>query len=456
MTEKFDLVVIGGGPGGYPAAIRASQLRASVALVEFDKLGGECTNYGCVPTKALALSALTLRRLGEIKNVKDIEVFVESLERARKVAEDVSSGVNTLLKGYNVEVFKERASFDKEGNVVLGDGTKIVGKRYIVATGTDPSSLPGVVFDGEYIHNNRTLLNLRKKPSSIIIVGGGYVGVEFAYIMSSLGVEVTIVEMLDRLLYMLDKDLSRYALRTLRRSGVKVKLRTPVKEIERRGAEVIVKAGEEELSADLVLIAVGRRPRPPNGLEYMNVEVDRKGYIVVDEHLRSSNPNVYATGDISGPPLLAHKAMVQAEIAAENALGASRSFKDVPVPQVTFTEPEIASVGMTLDEARAKGLDAEEAKFPTGGLARSRIEDVIDGFVKIVYERTSKRILGIHIAGPSASELIAEASLAVKLKLRLEDLAETIHPHPTASEELREAALYALKKPTHYILKFRR
>ncbi len=456
MTEKFDLVVIGGGPGGYPAAIRASQLGVSVALIEYDKLGGECTNYGCVPTKTLTLLASTLRRLREIKEIKEIDVFIESFKKAAKIAKDVSSGVSTLLKGYGVEIFKEKASFNKEGNVVLDDGTEIIGKKYIIATGTDPSSLPGVGFDGELIHSNRTLLNLRKKPSNIIIVGGGYVGVEIAYIMSSLGVDVTIVEMLDRLLYSLDKDLSRYALRVLRRSGVKVKLRTPVKEIEKSNSEVVIKAGNEKLSADFVLIAIGRKPRIPEGLKYLEVSSNNKGYIIVNEHLMTSNPSVYATGDISGPPLLAHKAMIQAEIAAENALGGSEKFGNIPIPQVIFTEPEIASVGMTLNEARAKGFDSEETKFPTGGLARSRIENIIDGFIKIVYEKTSKRILGIHMAGPFATELIAEASLAVKLKIKLEELAEVIHPHPTASEELREAALYSLKKPIHYILKFKK
>ncbi len=457
MNEKYDIVIVGGGPGGYPAAIRASQLGASVALVEMDKLGGECTNYGCVPTKALVKLSTVLNLFRKVNSASDFERFFSAaFDEARRTADEVSNGVSTLLRGYNVEVYRGEASFTKDGNVILNNGSRLSAKNYIIATGTDPQPLSNIKFDGEKIHNNRTILQLKKKPSSLIIVGGGYVGVEMAYVFSSLGVEVTLIEALDRLLFYLDKDLSRYALRVLRRQGVKVRLKSPVKEVKVKNREVIVGIGNESLSADMALIAVGRRPKVPVGLEYLNVKKNEKGYIIVDGTLRSSNPKVYATGDISGPPLLAHKAMLQAEIAAENIMGIKSEFKDIPIPQVTFTEPEIASVGMTLEEALAKGIEASESKFPTGGLAKSRIEGVIDGFVKIVYESNSKRILGIHMAGPMSSELIAEATAMVKLGIKLNDLIDIVHPHPTASEALREAALFALKRPTHYILKLRR
>jgi dihydrolipoamide dehydrogenase len=452
LLEKFDVVVIGGGPGGYPAAIRASQLGANVAIIEADRLGGECTNYGCVPTKSLVFSATLIRRFNEIKKL-DVEVFEEILNKAKKVAEEVSLGIKTLLKGYDVEIYKSLASFDKEGKVVLKSGDVLKAEKYIIATGTDPQPLKGVEFDGEVIHNNRTILNLKERPSSIVVIGGGYVGVEISYIMASLGVEVTLIEALDRLLYYLDKDLSRYALRILRRSGVKVILRSPVKKVEKINNEVVVDLGEKKVVAEKALIAVGRTPRIPQGLKYLNVETDARGYIKVDQTLRTSNPKVYAVGDISGPPLLAHKAMFQGEVAAENALGKKRVYDDILVPQVIFTEPEMASVGLTFEEALKRGLNAGEIKFYTGGLARSRIEGVTDGFVKIVYDRETKRVLGVHMAGPLVSELIGEATLIVKLRVKLDEISEILHPHPTASEVFREAALYALRRPIHYIIK---
>jgi dihydrolipoamide dehydrogenase len=379
------------------------------------------------------------------------------MDWVRSVVDSISSGVGALLKSYNVEVIEAKASIDRDLTVVA-DGRRIRAGAVVVATGTEPVDIPALKVDGEIVHNNRTILGLRNPPSRVVVVGGGYVGLEYANILLRLGAEVTIVEVMDRLLPGMDPDLSRVIERALRRRGARVLKKTTVKEYVRVGEGVarVRLSGGVELEADTILVSVGRRPCTTGlGLERLNVRLDDRGYVVVDESMRTSNPRILASGDVTGPPLLAHKAFAQAVVAAETARGLKARYDYRAVPSVVFTEPEIVSVGYTLEEARSRGYDAVEFKYPVGGLARARIEGASEGLVKIVYDRRSGTILGIHMAAPGASEVAGEASLIIETGLTLEDLALTMHPHPTISEALREAAEAALGRPIHYVTKRR-
>jgi len=462
LAEKFDLVVIGGGPGGYPAAVRASQLGLNVALVEAAGLGGECTNYGCIPTKALLHPTHALWLLRQTGVARDVDVDFERLmEFARSMASRVSGGVETLLKGYGVEVVRGRARVAGRGVVEVEGYGELGYSKLVVAVGTEPSRLPGMEPDGQVVHDNRSILGLRRKPGRMLIVGGGYIGVEFATVMARLGVEVHLVEVMDRLLPGMDRDFSRVVERHLRRLGAKIYTSSRVEALERREgyarASIAAPKGRVEVEADTVLVAVGRRPSTRGlGLERLGVELDDKGYIRVTSGMETSAPGVYASGDVTGPPLLAHKAFAQAVVAAERAAGdRSSAYDPKAVPAVVYTEPELASAGMTLEEARRAGFDAVEQRYPLGAMARVSIEGCSGCFVKVVYERGSGALLGVHMAAPNASEVIAEAALAIELGATLEDLALTIHPHPSASEALREAAEMALERPIHYILRRR-
>jgi len=457
VAEKYDLVVLGGGPGGYPAAVRAAQLGLNVALVEADKLGGECTNYGCIPTKALirAAEALHAASLPFIRGGVSAD-FGELMEWVKGFSSRISGGVEFLLKGYGVQVYRGHGSIHAPG-VLSVDGEMVRFEKLIVATGTSPAEIPGLEPDGEIVHDNRSILGLKRKPSRMLIVGGGYIGVEYAAAMAKLGVEVHIVELLDRLLPGMDRDFGRIVERHLKKLGVKVYTRTRVEGLERREAYAVARlSGNKSVEADTVLVAVGRRPNTSGiGLEKLGVILDDKGYVKVNERMEARGaPGVYAAGDVTGPPLLAHKAFLQAVVAAESASGdRSAAYDPRGVPSVVFTDPEIASVGLTLEEARRLGLKAAERRLPLGGLARASLEGCGDCFAKIVYDEDSKALLGFHIAAPNASEIIAAAALAIEMGATLEDVALTIHPHPTVSEALKEAAELALGRPIHFLLK---
>ena len=458
--DKYDLIIIGGGPGGYPAAIRASQLGLRVALIEADKLGGECTNYGCIPTKAMIKGSDLLwmtSKLSFLKGSVSID-YSEYMEWVGSIVSRVSSGVSTLLKKYDVEVYEGRGHLESSTKVVLDDGRPLWGDKIIIATGTDPLDLPVLRVDGDVVHNNRTILGLMKKPSSIAIVGGGYIGVEYADVMAKLGVEVTVIEMMPRLLPGMDQDLARVVERRLKALGVKVYTDTMVKDSKvSDGYAVLNLTGNRQVEAEKVLVAVGRKPRTVDvGLENAGVRVDNKGYIKVDRGMQTSNPRIYASGDVAGPPLLAHKAFMQATVAAENAAGLDSIYEPRAVPSVVYTTPELASIGLTLEEAKKEGFNAKSTKFPIGGLPRALIDDAIDGFVKVVFDDDSKTLLGVHVAAPHASELASEIALALEFGATLEDVSLTIHPHPTISEAIKEAAELALEKPIHYVLRRRK
>lgn len=433
--ELYDLIVIGGGPAGYPAAIRASQLGLRVALIEKNKLGGECTNYGCIPTKAL------------IKSSYENKDFKNAIEEAINASEKVRDGISFLLKSNKVDVFYSEADIEENNEMFIEKNNNIKSKKLIVATGTEPIDLPNLKVDGELIHNNRTILNLKEKPSNLLIIGAGYVGVEFANAFSKLGTQVTLIEAMPRILPGLDQDISRLAERSLKNKGIKIYKNTTINEIkEKRENYIKISINNEVMEFDSVLISIGRKPVLPN----IKVEKDERSFIKTDKYLRTSNPNIFAAGDITGNPMLAHKAFVQGVVAAEGIVNKLKEVDYNIIPSVVFSKPEIFSVGYTLNQANSLGLNAKETKLPLGGLARSVIEKEEIGLIKIVYD-SSNRILGIHAIADYASEIALSATLAVKLKASLEDLSLSMPPHPTMSEALKEVAELALNRPIHYI-----
>ncbi|AFZ70960.1 dihydrolipoamide dehydrogenase [Caldisphaera lagunensis DSM 15908] len=432
--ELYDLIVIGGGPAGYPAAIRASQLGLRVALIEKNKLGGECTNYGCIPTKAL------------IKSSYENKDFKDAIEEAISASDKVREGISFLLKNNKVDVFYNEAKIEENNEMFIEENNNIKSKKLIIATGTEPIDLPNLKVDGKLIHNNRTILNLKEKPSSLLIIGAGYVGVEFANAFSKLDSKVTLIEAMPRILPNLDPDISRLAERSLRNKGIKIYKNTTIKEVkEIRENYIKININNEDMEFDSVLISIGRKPVLPN----IKVERDEKSFIKTDKYLRTSNPNVFAAGDITGNPMLAHKAFVQGVVAAEGILNMLKEIDYNIIPSVVFSNPEIFSVGYTLNQANSLGLNARETKLPLGGLARSVIEKEEIGLIKIVYD-SSNRIIGVHAIADHASEIALSATLAVKLKASLEDLSFSMPPHPTMSEALKEVAELALNRPIHY------
>ena len=457
--KKYDVVVIGGGPGGYPAAIRAAQLGLSVAIVEMNRFGGECTNFGCIPTKSMIkpVEAMWYVRNKDFFSGEVSLDFQKYMEWVKGIVGRLSNGVRDLLKGNGVDMFEGRGRLLDRYSVSV-DGSEVLQARSIIlATGTSPSSIPGVEVDGEVIHNNRTIMGLKRKPSSILIIGGGYIGVEFASMMSKIGVEVYLVEIMDRLLPGMDSDFSRFIERKLRSYGVKVFKGTKVDEVKKleNGVRASLSNGSS-IDSEIVLVAVGRKPNTSDlGLEAAGVETDPRGFIRVDERCRTNIPNIYAAGDVTGGAMLAHRAFMQGVIAAENAAGLNSVFDARGIPAVVFTDPELAYVGVNKEEASDMGIDADSVRIPLGGVARAIIDDSADGFIKVTFDRESKAVLGVHVAAHNASEIISEATLAIEMGATLEDLALTIHPHPTISESIKEVADVALGKPLHYLIRKR-
>ncbi len=300
-------------------------------------------------------------------------------------------------------------------------------------------------------------MGLKRKPSSILIIGGGYIGVEFASMMSKIGVEVYLVEIMDRLLPGMDSDFSRFIERKLRSYGVKVFKGTKVDEVKKleNGVRASLSNGSS-IDSEIVLVAVGRKPNTSDlGLEAAGVETDPRGFIRVDGRCRTNIPNIYAVGDVTGGAMLAHRAFMQGVVAAENAAGLNSVFDARGIPAVVFTDPELAYVGVNKEEASGMGIDADSVRIPLGGVARAIIDDSADGFIKVTFDRESKAVLGVHVAAHNASEIISEATLAIEMGATLEDLALTIHPHPTISESIKEVADVALGKPLHYLIRKR-
>jgi dihydrolipoamide dehydrogenase len=455
---EYDIVIIGGGPGGYVAAIRAAQLGARVALVEKERIGGTCLNHGCIPTKALVSSVetyLVAKKAAQygvdIGGHIDVN-FAQMMARKDKVVDTLVTSVIELVKAHKINVYKGLGTILKPGLVQVkmdGGGSEssirqLATKKIIIATGSVPARLPIPGLDLPGVLTSRELLALEELPQSLAIVGGGVIGVEFASIFNALGTKVTVVEMLPHLLPPVDRKLARRFQRILSAQGVEVKLKAPVQEIGLENGRLRVKfasaKGEGAIVAEKVLVAVGRWPYTEGlGLDELGIKMDGRR-ILVNEFMETSLPGIYAVGDVLGTYMLAHVASYEGEIAVENALGHHRAADYRAVPYCVFTMPELAGVGLGEREAKEQSLDYQVARFPFAASGRALALGETEGQVKMVCEKGSGRVLGLHIMGPRASDLIAEGALAIQLGATAEDVAQTIHAHPTLPEAVMEAA----------------
>ncbi len=456
-NEQFDVTVIGSGPGGYVAAIRAAQLGLKAAIVEKDKrLGGTCTLRGCIPTKQLLMSAHVYEQMQHAADfgvqASGIQLaFADVQKRKEKVVMKNSKGIEFLMKKNSITRFNGTGRLALPGKVeVTGeDGKKqsIVTKNIIIASGSVVRPIPGFETDGERVVNSDHILELKEVPKSLIVMGAGAVGVEFASVYSRFGAETTIVELLPRLAPLEDEEVSKELERSFRKRGIKSQVDTKLDKMEKTGKGVVVsgktsKGEVVKLEAEMLLVAVGRMAYTEGlGLEGTKIKVER-GFIQVDEYQQTGEKGVYAIGDVVPTPLLAHLASKEGIVAVEHMAGQ----KDVRpinlrlVPNCTYCDPEVASVGLTEAKAREQGYDVQVGKFPFLASGKARILGEEEGFVKVVSEKKYDEILGVHIIGPHATELIAECCVAMQLESTAEELGRTMHAHPTVSEAVMEAA----------------
>src|SRR5436305_5829823 len=456
MPSSFDVLVIGGGPGGYVAALRAAQLGASTAIVEKDRMGGTCLVRGCIPTKALLQSAelYSLARAGEPFGLVTGNLgfdWMAAQKRKTSVVDQLVKGVEGLLKAGGVTPFKGAARLAGGGKVAIGDETVDV-KDVVIATGSAVSRIP--LKGAELTIDSDRILELKEIPKRLAVIGGGVVGMEFAAMFAALGSKVTVLEMLPQVLPMVDADLVRTYLKHLDGLGAVVHTEARVSEVAKNGGALQVRfsAGGEggAVDADQVLLAVGRSPYTEGlGAEEAGVKLER-GRVVVDQHLRTTAGGVWAIGDVIGGIMLAHVASYEGVCAVESIAGHSDRTPDYhAVPNCIYTEPEIAHVGLGEKDAREKGLDVRVGRFPFAASGRALTLGQSEGFVKVIADSRSGKLLGAHIIGPRATDLIAQATLAIQNGLTLEQLDPTIHAHPTLPESLLESALAAQGRAIH-------
>jgi dihydrolipoamide dehydrogenase len=469
MAQNFDTVVIGAGPGGYVAAIRCAQLGQKTAIIEREFLGGVCLNVGCIPSKAMISAAHFYHKAQHDAatmgmTFKELSLdYKQLLKWKTSVTEKMSGGVKQLLSGNSVTILMGEAEFksSKEIQLKSSKGTEsITAKNFILATGSRPIEIPGFKFDEKDIMSSTGALALDHAPKKVVVIGGGYIGLEISGYLAKFGSEVTVVEASSALLNgVVDPECAQVVSRKLQKSGVKVLLNAKAKSQKKSGSgyEVTVEANgkEETLKADKILVTVGRKPNSDqSNLKAAGLQIDERGFVKVDAQRRTNVANIFAIGDISGQPMLAHKASHEGVLVAEVIAGKNRVYDAKTVPAVVFTDPEIASAGMMESEAKAKGYtDLKIGKFPfaANGKATSLLET--DGFVKMIADGKTGILLGVHIVGPEASNLISEAVLAIEMGARVEDLALTIHPHPTLGETMMEAAEATLGHAIHIIQK---
>ncbi len=464
--KSFDLLMIGGGPGGYVAAIRAAQLGLDVACVETEKLGGVCLNIGCIPTKALLTSALLVNEVKDAKKhgISMAELSVDlgpAQERSRKVADQLNRGVTMLFKKNKVTHIEGYGRLAGKGKVEVetGDGSTSTyeAKHILLATGSRPRSLPFLEIDGEKIWSSDDALFAKEAPGTLAIVGAGAIGMEFADIFEAYGSKVTILEALDRVLPVEDKDISAQMEKAFKKRGMDIHTGARLEKAEpgKKGVTLTFKdkKGETQtLTVDRVLSAVGRIPNTEDlGLDKAGVKLTERGnFIEVDQWMRTNVEGVYAVGDCAGGPLLAHKASHEGIVCVEKIAGEAHGPVDYAnIPNCTYCHPEVASVGLTEEQAREQGHDIEVGKFPWVGNGRALAHGDADGFIKVIRDKKYSEILGAHIIGPHATELIAEFVLGRHLESTVEEMEKAIHPHPTLSEAVAEAALAALGRPIH-------
>jgi len=456
MADRYDVVIIGAGPGGYVAAIRAAQLGFKTACIESrGSLGGTCLNIGCIPSKALLESshkfAEAKHDLGE-HGVRFDEVALDlasMMGRKDKVVTTLTRGVEFLFRKNKVDWHKGKGRIVAPGRVIVtgadGAAQQIEAGSIIIATGSETTPLPGIEIDERRIASSTGALALGRVPGRLVVIGGGYIGLELGSVWQRLGAKVTVVEALDHIVPNMDRELGSALQRVLARSGMEFKLGTEVTAVQKGPEELTLEldgAERQLLAADVVLVSTGRRPNSEGlGLEAVGVARDEHGRIAVDDGFATNVPGIYAIGDVIRGPMLAHKAMDEGVALAERLAGQKTSVDYDAIPAVIYTWPEVASVGRTEEELKAAAVSYRIGKFPFTANARARTNGYTEGFVKILAESATDRVLGVHIIGPDAGTLIAEAVLAKQLGASAEDIARTCHAHPTLGEAIKEAAL---------------
>ncbi len=456
--QQFDCVVIGGGPGGYVAAIRAAQRGVKTALVENKELGGVCLNRGCIPSKALIANAEILRKVREANKfgiaVGEVSFDYRAMkERKDSVVVRVRKGLEGLIASNKIQVFKGYGKLTSQNEVkVTGEQEALLSaKTIILATGSEPRSLPGISFDGERIHDSTSLLDITALPKKLLIIGGGVIGCEFACLHAAFGVDVTIIELLPSILSTEGKGVADFMTQALKKQGIKIETQAALTQMERLSNGVKAHLGDgRTFEADCALISVGRKYNSDHvGLDKAGVIVEKDGSIPVNSHMQTNVPHIFAIGDVTGKWILAHVASHQGLIAADNASGKPSEMHYDAVPSVIFTAPEVATVGYTLERAVHAGFDARLGKFPFQALGKAQATSETEGFAQIVVEKSTGRILGAQVIGYGASALIAEMTVAISGELTVQSISDTIHAHPTIAEAWMEAAFSADEMPLH-------
>ena len=463
-TRTFDAVVLGSGPGGYVCAIRLAQYGLRTACIDSGPLGGVCLNVGCIPSKALIHASKVYRKARDGAGMgilaTDLRVDLAAMQAWKNhITGRLSGGIGALFKGNGVTHIAGRGTLAGPGliRVAAADGKiETVGYgKLVLATGSSPVAIPGFIFDGERVVDSTGALSLTTLPKAMAVIGGGVIGLELTDVFARLGTQVTVIEAADRILPMLDADVARPVFQKQAKLGVKhltaaKALGASLLPTGRVRVAVEVAGKPESLDVDVVLVAVGRRPNTDNlGLASVGLTPDRRGVLPVDDELRTAVPNMWAIGDITPGPMLAHKASKDGEIAAESVAGKKTGRGDPVIPNVVYTDPEIATVGPTLAELQATGKAIKVGKFAFGALGRAMTANATEGFVRVVSDASDDTILAVQIVGAEASELIASAALALEMRATTEDLALTVHAHPTMAEAILEAAHGAMGHPLH-------
>ncbi len=461
--SQFDVTVIGSGPGGYVAAIRAAQLGFKTAIIEkYPTMGGTCLNVGCIPSKALLDSSEHFHNA--VHNFASHGISVESpkadiarmVERKNEVVDQTTKGIQFLMDKNKITVFQGVGSFEDATHVKVtkddGSSEVIESKNIIIATGSKPSSLPFINIDKERIITSTEALNLKEIPKHLVVIGGGVIGLELGSVCKRLGSEVTVVEYMDKIIPGMDGALSKELQKVLKKQGVKFMLSTAVEAVERNGNTVKVsgkdkKGAEVSVEGDYVLVSVGRRPYTDGlAVEKAGVELDERGRVKVNEHLQTNVSNIYAIGDVIQGAMLAHKASEEGVLVAEQLAGQKPHINYNLIPGVVYTWPEVAGVGKTEEQLKEEGKAIKVGNFPMRALGRSRASGDIDGFIKIIADEKTDEVLGVHMIGARAADMIAAAVTAMEFRASAEDIARMSHAHPTFAEAIKEAALDATGK----------
>lgn len=462
--KTYDAIVIGAGPGGYPCGIRLGQLKVKTLVIEKESPGGVCLNWGCIPSKALISAAHSYEKMkhgGMGIKVQGLSIDANELQDWKEtIVKRLTGGVRTLLKGNGSDLVMGTATVTSPNTVeVVGEGgqkeTYKAEKAIVIATGSHTIEIPTFKFDGKQIIGAKEAVSLRTIPKRMLVIGGGIIGLELGMVYQKLGSQLTVLEALPNILNGVDPDCAKIVERRINKLGGTIHVGAKALGYEKQADGSLAVAYEKDgkrdtVVVDTVLVAVGMRPTSKNlGLEKVGVRIDERGFVPIDKMGRTNVPSIYAVGDVSGPPLLAHKATKEGEIVAEIIAGHKAAMDWVSIPGAIFTDPEIATAGLTVDEAKAKGYEVLVGKFPFSALGKAMALNETEGFVKVVADKKTKQILGVHIVGPEASTMISEAALSLEMAAFLDDVSLTIHPHPTLGEAYMEAAAHAMGQAIH-------